>query len=84
MRKLYFKHLLLVTTGFFLTTLAVSSAYGVPADQDVTEFLLDLNQCLADDETQRRDVQGPGLPNGLDAGDSRWASNDCIQPPAVS
>ena len=33
MRKLYFKQLLLVTTGFFLTNLAVSSAYGQEAKQ---------------------------------------------------
>jgi len=33
MKKLYFKQLLLMTTGFFLTTLAVSSAYGQEAKQ---------------------------------------------------
>jgi cytochrome c553 len=33
MRKLYFKQLLLVTTGLFLTILAVSSAYGQEAKQ---------------------------------------------------
>ena len=33
MKKPYLKQLLLVTTGFFLTTLAVSSAYGQEAKQ---------------------------------------------------
>ncbi|WP_437713236.1 DNA methyltransferase [Sorangium sp. So ce448] len=63
---------------------AVSEAYGMPSDQDVTEFLLDLNRCLVEDEEQGRTVTGPGLPPGLDPKDPRWLSADCIKPPPLS
>lgn len=62
---------------------AVAEAYGMPPDQEVTEFLLDLNRCLAEDEEQGRKVTGPGLPPGLDPEDPRWSSDDCIEPPAL-
>ena len=45
---------------------AVRAAYGMPADQDATEFLLELNNLVAEDEAGGRTVQGPGLPAGLD------------------
>ena len=61
---------------------AVRVAYGMPADQEATEFLLELNRLVAEDEAQGRAVQGPGLPAGLDPRDSRWKSDDCIEPPA--
>jgi hypothetical protein len=61
---------------------AVKGAYGMPADQEATEFLLELNKLVAEDETEGRKVQGPGLPAGLDPKDPRWTSNDCIEPPA--
>jgi type I restriction-modification system DNA methylase subunit len=60
---------------------AVRQAYGMPADQEATEFLLELNQLVAEDEAEGRKVQGPGLPQGLDVGDQRWTSDDCIEPP---
>ena len=63
---------------------AVSEAYGMPSDQDVTEFLLDLNRCLVEDEKDKRTVAGPGLPPGLDPKDPRWLSDDCIEPPPLS
>ena len=59
----------------------VADAYGMPSDQEVTEFLLDLNRCLVEDEEQGRTVSGPGLPPGLDPKDPRWHSDDCIEPP---
>ncbi|WP_438003738.1 DNA methyltransferase [Sorangium sp. So ce321] len=63
---------------------AVAEAYGMPSDQEVTEFLLDLNRCLVEDEEQGRTVTGPGLPPGLDPKDPRWLSDDCIEPPPIS
>ncbi|WP_437586887.1 DNA methyltransferase [Sorangium sp. So ce1000] len=63
---------------------AVSEAYGMPSDQELTEFLLDLNRCLVEDEEQGRTVTGPGLPPGLDPKDRRWLSADCIEPPSIS
>jgi len=60
---------------------AVRQAYGMPADQGANEFLLELNQLVAEDEAEGRKVQGPGLPKGLDARDPRWTSDDCIEPP---
>jgi hypothetical protein len=60
---------------------AVRNAYQMPADQEATEFLLELNHLVAQDEAEGRDVQGPGLPRGLDPLDGRWTSQDCIQPP---
>ena len=60
---------------------AVSAAYGKPADQDVTEFLLELNKVLVEDEAAGRKVTGPGLPPGLNPKDPRWFSTDCIEPP---
>jgi SAM-dependent methyltransferase len=59
----------------------VARAYGMPADQEATEFLLELNQLVAEDEAEGRKVQGPGVPSGLDARDPRWMSDDCIEPP---
>jgi hypothetical protein len=60
---------------------AVAEAYGMPSDQEVTEFLLEMNQALVEDEAAGRTVTGPGLPPGLDPKDPRWFSEDCIQPP---
>jgi hypothetical protein len=61
---------------------AVRQAYGMPADQEATEFLLELNKLVAEDEATGRAVQGPGVPKGFDARDPRWTSADCIEPPA--
>lgn len=60
---------------------AVAEAYGIPSDQEVTEFLLELNRCLVEDESQGRAVTGPGLPPALDPRDPRWFGGDCIKPP---
>ncbi len=60
---------------------AVAEAYGMPSDQEATEFLLDLNRCLVEDEAQGKTVTGPGLPPGFDPKDPRWLSDDCIEPP---
>ncbi|MEZ4447634.1 MAG: hypothetical protein R3B72_51635 [Polyangiaceae bacterium] len=61
---------------------AVEQAYGKPAaDQEATEFLLELNLCLAEDEAAGETIQGPGLPRGFDPKDPRWFSTDCIEPP---
>jgi hypothetical protein len=60
---------------------AVAEAYGMPSDQEVTEFLLDLNRCLVEDEAEGKTVVGPGLPPGLNPKDPRWFSKDCIEPP---
>jgi hypothetical protein len=62
---------------------AVAEAYGMPADQDALEFLLELNRCVAEDEAQGVKVIGPGLPPGFDAADPRWSSTDCIEPPPL-
>lgn len=62
---------------------AVEAAYGKPADQEATEFLLELNQILAEDEAAGETIQGPGLPAGLDPKDPRWFSTDCIEPPPL-
>ncbi len=63
---------------------AVAEAYGIPSDQELTEFLLELNHCLVEDEAAGRAIAGPGLPPGFDRKDPRWNSDDCIQPPSVS
>ncbi len=60
---------------------AVRKAYGMPPDQAAPEFLLELNQLVAEDESDGRAVQGPGVPRGLDPRDPRWMSDDCIEPP---
>ncbi|CAN5811587.1 hypothetical protein BH09MYX1_BH09MYX1_53070 [soil metagenome] len=60
---------------------AVRAAYGMPADQEATEFLLELNKLVAEDEAEGRKVQGPGVPSGRDPRDPRWMSDDCIEPP---
>jgi SAM-dependent methyltransferase len=60
---------------------AVAEAYGKPSDQSLTEFLLELNRCLVEDEAQSKTVNGPGLPPGLASKDSSWVSEDCIEPP---
>jgi hypothetical protein len=60
---------------------AVRQAYGMPADQEATEFLLELNKLVAEDEAHGHQVQGPGVPRGLDPRDPRWNSDDCIAPP---
>ena len=62
---------------------AVAAAYGAPPDQSPTEFLLELNQLVAEDEEQGRKVRGPGLPDHLDPSDPRWISTDCIEPPPL-
>jgi hypothetical protein len=62
---------------------AVANAYGMPPDQGPTEFLLELNKLVVEDEQQGRKVRGPGLPDHLDPKDSRWMSTDCIEPLAV-
>jgi len=62
---------------------AVADAYGMPPDQSPTEFLLELNELVAEDEQQGRKVRGPGLPDHLDPTDPRWFSTDCIEPPPV-
>lgn len=62
---------------------AVADAYGMPPDQSPTEFLLELNQLVAEDEEQGRKVRGPGLPDHLDPKGPRWFSTDCIEPPKV-
>jgi type I restriction-modification system DNA methylase subunit len=62
---------------------AVAEAYGIPPDQDISEFLFELNQLLAEDEKQGRTIAGPGLPKGLDPDDPRWFSADCIEPPPL-
>jgi len=62
---------------------AVADAYGIPEGQDPIEFLLELNQLVAEDESQGRKVRGPGLPDHLDPKDPRWFSTDCIEPPPV-
>ncbi len=61
---------------------AVRAAYGMPPDQEATEFLLELNKLVAEDEAAGHQVQGPGLPRGLEPKDPRWTSDDCIEPPS--
>ncbi len=61
----------------------VADAYGWPSGQSRVEFLLELNQLVAEDEDQGRKVRGPGLPDHLDPNDPRWMSTDCIEPPPV-
>jgi hypothetical protein len=60
---------------------AVRADYGMPEDLEATEFLLELNKLVAEDEAEGREVQGPGVPRGLDPRDPRWISDDCIEPP---
>jgi len=62
---------------------AVADAYGKPPQQDSAEFLLELNQLLAEDEKLGRTITGPGLPKQLPAKDRRWVSVDCIEPPPM-
>lgn len=66
---------------------AVEAAYGKPADQEATEFLLEMNLALAEDEAAGENIQGPGLPRvdgqTLDPKDPRWFSTDCIEPPPL-
>ncbi|HVV81904.1 MAG TPA: DNA methyltransferase [Kofleriaceae bacterium] len=62
---------------------AVADAYGVASDQAPLEFLLELNQLVAEDEALGREVRGPGLPQRLDPKDPRWFSTDCIEPPPL-
>jgi SAM-dependent methyltransferase len=62
---------------------AVNDAYGMPPGQDSLEFLLELNQLVAEDETAGRKVRGPGLPDHLDPKDPRWTSTDCVEPPKM-
>ena len=63
---------------------AVRAAYGASDDQDPIEFLLELNQLVAEDEAAGRKVRGPGLPDDLDPKDPRWFSTDCIEPPPIA
>jgi hypothetical protein len=60
---------------------AVRRAYGMPEGQEATEFLLELNKLVAEDEAAGREVQGPGVPRGMDPKDPRLMSEDCIEPP---
>ena len=62
---------------------AVRQAYGMPEGQEPTEFLLELNKLVAEDEADGREVQGPGLPRGVDPKDPRFTSTDCIEAPAL-
>lgn len=62
---------------------AVRRAYGMPEGVDATEFLLELNKLVVEDEAEGRTVQAPGVPRGLDPKDPRWMSDDCIEPPAA-
>ncbi|MCG8556049.1 MAG: N-6 DNA methylase [Proteobacteria bacterium] len=62
---------------------AVERAYGKPKDQEAAEFLLELNLALAEDEVAGHQIQGPGLPAGLEPKDYRWFSTDCIEPPPL-
>ena len=62
---------------------AVADAYGMPPNQGPTEFLLELNQLVAENEQQGRKVRGLGLPAHFDPKDPRWFSTDCIEPPPV-
>lgn len=62
---------------------AVRVAYHMPDGQDVLAFLLELNLCLAEDEREGYEVQGPGLPKGVPSRDPRWWSKDCIQAPEL-
>lgn len=61
----------------------VEAAYGKPDDQEATEFLLEMNLALAEDEAAGHTIEGPGLPAGLDPRDSRWLSSDCIEAPPL-
>jgi hypothetical protein len=60
---------------------AVQQAYGHPSSQSIVEFLLELNQNVAEDEKEGYEVLGPGLPEEVDPTDERWMSTDCITPP---
>jgi hypothetical protein len=62
---------------------AVDAAYGIAPDQEGTEFLVELNKLVAEDEVKGRKVRGPGLPDQLNPKDPRWTSTDCIEPPPV-
>jgi hypothetical protein len=62
---------------------AVATAYGMPVDQEPTEYLLDLNRVLSEDEARAIAVRGPGLPAELSRLDPRWSSLDCIEPPPL-
>ena len=56
----------------------------MPEGQEPTEFLLELNKLVAEDEAEGREVQGPGLPRGVNPKDDpRFTSADCIEPPAL-
>jgi hypothetical protein len=59
---------------------AVGEAYGIPPDQDIPDFLLDLNHALKEDEDAGRAITGPGLPDRFARTDPRWMSTDCIEP----
>ncbi len=60
---------------------AVDQAYGRPSGQEATEFLLELNLALAEDEAAGIAIQGPGLPSSVNPKDPRFRSTDCIEPP---
>lgn len=60
---------------------AVDQAFGRPSGQEATEFLLELNLALAEDEAAGITIQGPGLPSSVDPKDPRFTSTDCIEPP---
>jgi hypothetical protein len=62
---------------------AVAKAYGKPGDQEITEFLLEMNQYLAEDEEAGESIAGPGLPPAVPRDDPRWVSADCIAVPTL-
>ncbi len=62
---------------------AVSAAYEMALGSEVLTFLLELNQCVAEDEEAGRAVTGCGLPKGFKRGDPRWSSTDSIEPPPI-
>ncbi|MBW3600888.1 MAG: class I SAM-dependent DNA methyltransferase, partial [Planctomycetes bacterium] len=59
---------------------AVRRAYEMPADADVLEFLLDLNQQLAEREARGKNIAGPGLPPSV-TNPTEFVSDDCVKMP---
>ena len=57
---------------------AVRDAYGMRRDEDVLQFLLDLNGKVYEKEQHGGKVQGPGLPDKI-KDKSKLVSDDCIK-----
>lgn len=58
---------------------AVRNAYGMDKQENPLKFLLDLNSQIAEKESKKQKVQGPGLPKCVK--DSKpFISTDCIEP----